>query len=145
MGRLPRSPPTTRRACARGLLSRPLREDYYSLPVAWSEALTSGDDQAAPHVIDVEVFGVVRRAHQQGQQDGTAAAQAVEDLYDWPGQRFGHRPLLARAWELQSSVRGWDAMYVALAEALDVVLVTTDARLAAAPGPTCEIEVIGSR
>jgi predicted nucleic acid-binding protein len=100
-------------------------------------------DQAAPHVIDVEVFGVIRRAHQQGTLDGTAAAQAVEDLYDWPGERFGHRPLLARAWELQASVRGWDAMYVALAEALGVVLLTTDARLAAAPGPSCEIEVIG--
>ena len=31
----------------------------------------------------------------------------------------------------------------ALAEALEAVLVTTDARLAAAHGPTCDIEVIG--
>lgn len=100
-------------------------------------------DQAAPHVIDVEVFGVIRRAHQQGHLDGTAAAQAVEDLQDWPGERFGHRRLLARAWELRATVRGRDALYVALAEALDAVLVTTDARLAAAVGPTCNVEVIG--
>ena len=107
------------------------------------DRLSADRDQAAPHVIDVEVFGVIRRAHQQGHLDGTAAAQAVEDLHDWPGERFGHRLLLARAWELRATVRGWDAMYVALAEALDAVLVTADARLAAAHGPTCTIEVIG--
>ena len=63
----------------------------------------------------------------------------------WPGERFGHRPLLARAWELRDTVRGWDAMYVALAEALDAVLVTTDDRLAATTGPTCTIERVGPR
>jgi predicted nucleic acid-binding protein len=109
------------------------------------DRLGADPDQAAPHVIDVEVFGVVRRAHQHGHLDGTAAAQAIEDLHDWPGERFGHRLLLARAWELRATVRGWDAMYVALAEALDAVLVTTDARLAAAHGPTCDIEVIGEQ
>ncbi len=31
-------------------------------------------------------------------------------------------------------------MYVALAEALDAVLLTTDQRLALATGPTCRIE-----
>ena len=35
-----------------------------------------------------------------------------------------------------------DAAYVALAEALDVVLVTADERLARATGIRCEIEVI---
>jgi predicted nucleic acid-binding protein len=35
-------------------------------------------------------------------------------------------------------------MYVALAEALDAVLVTTDARLAGAAGPTCQIDVVDS-
>ena len=57
-------------------------------------------------------------------------------------ERYGHRPLIARAWELRDTVRGWDAMYVALAEALGAVLVTLDARLATARGPTCRIELI---
>jgi predicted nucleic acid-binding protein len=69
--------------------------------------------------------------------------QAVEDLGAWPGERFGHRLLLERAWQLRESVRGWEAMYVALAEALGAPLVTTDRRLAAAKGPTCSIEAIG--
>jgi predicted nucleic acid-binding protein len=33
-------------------------------------------------------------------------------------------------------------MYISLAEALDAVLLTSDARLAAARGPRCLIEVI---
>ena len=107
------------------------------------ERLIADDDHAAPHIVDVEVFGVIRREHLRGHLDRTEATQAVEDLGSWPGERFGHRFLLARAWDLRGSVRGWDAMYIALAEALDAVLVTTDERLAAASGPTCEIEVIG--
>lgn len=109
------------------------------------ERLSADRDHAAPHAIDVEVFGFIRREHQRGQLDRTEASQAVEDLEAWPGERFGHRPLLGRAWELRDTVRGWDAMYVALAEALDAVLVTTDRRLAAAGGPGCPIEVIDVR
>ena len=106
------------------------------------DRLAQDRDHAAPHIVDVEVFGVVRREHLRGRLDRTEATQAVEDLEAWPGERFGHRPLLARAWELRDGLRGWDAMYVALAEALDAVLVTTDRRLAAAVGPTCSIEAI---
>lgn len=82
--------------------------------------LGNDPEHGAPHVIDV----------------------AVEDLESWPGNRFGLRHLLRRAWELRHTVRGWDAMYVALAEALDVPLLTTDRRLAAATGPTCAIETL---
>ncbi len=109
------------------------------------DRLAADGDHAAPHVVDVEVFGVVRREHLHGRLDRTEAAQAVDDLEAWPGERFGHRLLLARAWQLRDTVRGWDAMYVALAEALDVVLVTADRRLAAAIGPTCRIEAIDRR
>jgi predicted nucleic acid-binding protein len=99
-------------------------------------------DYSAPHIIDVEVLGVIRRDFLRGYLDRTAAHLAIEELRDWPGERFGHRPLLERAWELRSTVRGWDAMYVALAEAFDAPLLTTDARLAHASGPRCTIEVL---
>jgi predicted nucleic acid-binding protein len=104
--------------------------------------LAADGDHAAPHIVDVEVFGVVRREHRNGRLDRTEAAQAVEDLESWPGERFGHRVLLPRAWELRDTVRGWDAMYVALAEALDATLVTTDRRLSSAKGPHCAIEAL---
>jgi predicted nucleic acid-binding protein len=104
--------------------------------------LAADADQAAPQVIDVEVLGVIRAQHLRGRLDGTAAGQAVADLRDWPGERFGHRHLLDRVWQLRDSVRGWDAFYVALAEAFDATLLTLDARLARAHGPTCRIEVV---
>jgi predicted nucleic acid-binding protein len=104
--------------------------------------LVTDPDLAAPHLIDAEVLGVIRRHHLAGALDTTAAAQAVDDLADWPGERYGHRALVARAWELRATVRSWDALYVALAEALDAPLITTDARLAGAVGPECAIEVV---
>jgi predicted nucleic acid-binding protein len=107
--------------------------------------LADDEDQAAPHLIDVEVLNVVRRQHLQGRLDATAALQAVEDLGAWPGERFGHRPLLWRAWELRDRVRGWDAMYVALAEALGATLITTDERLSRVLGLGCPIELFPAR
>ena len=104
--------------------------------------LAADADQAAPHIIDVEVLSVIRRDFLLGLLDTTAATQAVEDLRDWPGERFGHRAFLEQAWELRSTVRGWDAMYVALAESFRATLITTDARLGRAPGVRCSIEVI---
>ena len=106
--------------------------------------LSEDTDHAAPHVIDVEVLGVIRAQHFRGQLDTTAATQAVADLRDWPGERFAHRWLMERAWELRDSVRGWDAFYVSLAEAFDATLLTLDARLARAHGPACRIEVVGA-
>lgn len=101
------------------------------------------DDLAAPHVIDVEVLGVIRQRHLVARDlDATAAAMAVDLLRRWPGQRVAHGPLLGRAWQLRHTVRGWDAMYVALADVLGATLVTRDRRLAGAPGPRCAIEVV---
>jgi predicted nucleic acid-binding protein len=104
--------------------------------------LAADDDHAAPHLIDAEVLGVIRRRHLAGDLDETAAAQAVEDLRLWRGDRYGHAALLERAWELRGSVRSWDAFYVALAEALGATLVTMDARLGRSSGPRCQIEVL---
>ncbi len=104
--------------------------------------LAADPDHAAPHVVDVEVVSVIRRHHQLGRLDDTAAAQAVEDLREWPGERFAHQPLLDRVWALRATVRGWDAAYVALAEALGATLLTLDGRLAAAPGPHCQFDVV---
>ena len=105
------------------------------------QAIPSSESMAAPHVVDVEVFGVVRREHLRGALDRTAARLALGRLTSWPGERFPHTLLLERAWELRDTVRGWDAMYVALAEALGSTLLTLDERLAAAPGPTCRIVI----
>jgi predicted nucleic acid-binding protein len=109
---------------------------------AIARRLLADPDHAAPSLIDVEVLAVVRRARQLGRLDETAASQAIADLRDWRGERFGHRLLIDRAWELRANVRGWDGFYVALAEACRATLVTLDARLARAPGLRCSVEVL---
>ena len=104
--------------------------------------LSLDTDQAAPHVIDAEVLGIIRRDLMLGRLDHTAANQAVDDLREWPAERFGHRMLLDRAWDLRDRVRTWDGLYVALAEALDGTLLTLDQRLARVSGLGCRIEVL---
>ncbi len=106
------------------------------------ERLTADDDHAAPHVVDVEVMNIIRRHHMLGWLDRTAADQAIDDLRDWGGERFGHRGLIDRAWALRHNVRGWDAFYVALAEALQATVITRDARLGRVRGLACEVEVV---
>lgn len=108
---------------------------------AAAAVLSTDDEHAAPSLIDAEVLHVIQRQHRNGSLDATAATQAVDDLRDWPGERWPHRGLLTRAWALRSNLRSYDALYVALAEALQAPLVTLDTRLAAATGPACEIIV----
>jgi predicted nucleic acid-binding protein len=109
---------------------------------AIASRLAADTEHVAPEVIDVEVLGVIRAQYLRGALDETAAGQAVSDLRDWPGERFAHRWMLDRVWQLRASVRGWDAFYVTLAEAMDATLLTMDARLARAHGPLCRIEVV---
>ena len=49
-------------------------------------------------------------------------------------QRHAHEPLLDRVWALRKNLTAYDAVYVALAEVLDGVLLTCDRRLSQAPG-----------
>ena len=66
----------------------------------------------------------------------------MTDLVELPMQRHAHDWLLPRVWELRHNLTAYDAIYVALAEALDAPLVTRDARLAAAAGHQARVEVV---
>ena len=110
-----------------------------------ARARLRGESLAAPEVLDLEVASVLRRNTRSGLIDARRAQLALDDLNASPIQRAPHLPLLARAWELRANLTVYDAAYVALAEALDVVLLTGDKRLARALGPRCEIEVLESR
>lgn len=109
--------------------------------VRLGDILRADDDHHAPHLVDAEVSAVISSQHRAGRLDRTSAAQAIDDLARWPGVRWSHVPLLERVWELRDNVRAYDALYVALAEALDATLLTLDARLAGAPGARCRVEV----
>jgi predicted nucleic acid-binding protein len=104
-----------------------------------ARARIRGEDLVAPELIDLEVVSVWRRTL----TDGRRAELALADLEELPLRRASHLPLLARCWELRHNLTPYDASYVALAEALEVVLLTADRRLAGASGIRCEIEVFG--
>ncbi len=107
-----------------------------------ARARLRGEDLAAPELLDLEVASVLRRHAASGLIDASRVEMALADLNASPLQRAPHLPLLARAWELRENLTIYDAAYVALAEALQVALLTGDKRLARAPGPRCEIEVL---
>ena len=104
-----------------------------------------GADEAlwAPHLVDAEVGHVLRRAVLAGQLPQATARAALEDLADLPLRRAAHVGLLERAWKLRSNVTFYDGLYVALAERLELTLVTLDARLRGVPGVRAVVEVIG--
>ena len=107
-----------------------------------ARARLRGERLTAPELVDLEVVSVWRRKVRAGAMDDRRAALALADLGTLPLRRTPHRPLLARCWELRGNLTIYDAAYVAVAEALGVPLLTGDARLARATGPTCNIEVL---
>jgi len=86
----------------------------------------------APELIDAEVLHGLRRFVLQGAISVEGATSAVSDLLDARIVRYPHRPFVERAWALRGQLTAYDGLYVALAEALDATLVTTDRRLARA-------------
>ena len=102
----------------------------------------AGARLAAPQLIEIEVLSAWRRLAAAGRLEERRADLARADLRSLPIDRVPHAPLLDRCWALRTNLTVYDAAYVALAELLDVPLLTADARLAATPGPRCVIEVV---
>ena len=96
----------------------------------------------APHLLDVEVAQVVRRYAANGEIDVERGRIALADLADFSLRRYPHDFLLSRVWELRNNLTAYDAVYVALAEALDAPLLTRDKRIAASPGHHARIELV---
>jgi predicted nucleic acid-binding protein len=97
---------------------------------------------ACPHLVDSEVAHALRSQVLRGEVEAAHAGRALETWTRLGIERIGVRGLLPRIWELRENVSAYDATYVAVAEALDVPLVTADGRLARAPGPRCSITVV---
>lgn len=95
-----------------------------------------------PHLLDVEIAQVIRRYAANGEINSERGRAAFADLADFPLRRYSHDFLLPRVWDLRNYLSAYDAVYVALAEALDAPLLTRDQRLAAAPGHHALVELV---
>lgn len=102
----------------------------------------AGDVIAAPHLIDPEVLQTLRRLLRVGEIDAYQADAALELFPYIVIERHPHHMFRQRVWFLRNNLTAYDATYVALAEALDVPLLTRDRRLARSSGHAARIEFI---
>jgi predicted nucleic acid-binding protein len=102
----------------------------------------AGDSLHAPHLIDLEAAQVLRRYAVAGQIAAERGRAALDDLAALSLRRYPHDWLLTRVWQLRDNLTAYDAVYVALAEALAVPLISRDRRLAGAAGHRARVELV---
>jgi predicted nucleic acid-binding protein len=106
---------------------------------AFESALSSQAGMHAPHILDIEVAHVLRRLVLKKELSLQDAGIAIGALPQLEVVRHSHLLLLPRIWELRDAVTAYDAAYVALAEILDVPLLTCDAKLSRSHGHRAKI------
>ncbi|HEV2870968.1 MAG TPA: type II toxin-antitoxin system VapC family toxin [Actinomycetota bacterium] len=105
------------------------------------ERLATDGDLSAPHLLDVELLHALRRLVRDHELSEDRAADARADFAALTITRYEHTLVSDRIWELRHSLTAYDATFVALAELLDVPLVTFDARLARASVHNARVEL----
>lgn len=102
-----------------------------------------GQTLHVPHLFEIEVLHALRSLSLRGSVSSGRARLALGRLRDTQFTRYPHTTLIERIWEMRDNLAAYDASYVALAEALNAPLITTDAKLARAPGIRAAVEVYG--
>ena len=97
-----------------------------------------------PALFDLEVLHSLRGLEAGGELRGRDVANALTNLADLRATYYHHSPFRRRIWSLRHNLTAYDAAYVALAEALDVPLLTADAPLARSSGHAARIELASS-
>ena len=95
---------------------------------------SSGEQLAAPHLIDIEVLHAFRRFRLLNVLSAERAEQALEDFGDLSISRYGHEMLRTEIWRLKDNLTAYDATYVSLGILLDAPIVTCDSKLANSQG-----------
>lgn len=102
----------------------------------------AADTCHAPHLVDAEIGNVLRRRVLRGElpaPDAQALLLAGAPLIDHRYEVTGS--LGQAAWAMRANLSFYDALYVALAQALSVPLLTGDSRLWRAPALPCALEL----
>lgn len=88
-------------------------------------------DLHAPFLLELEVANTLRQLVLAKKLDAQSAEEAREMLASMPINLQPVSGLMDRVWELRHNFNAYDAAYIALAEALELPLVTCDAKLRA--------------
>lgn len=100
-----------------------------------------GETRFAPHILDLEITNALRRLTRAGRVPAVRAEQLLADLVALRVIRYPHYIFLSRIWQYRDNLSAYDAVYVALTEALGATLITRDARIASAPVHAGAIEL----
>ena len=101
------------------------------------------DDLAAPHLLDSEVTNALRGLVLRGALTEEQAALALGGFTELEIRRYAADWLRPRMWALRHNLTAYDATYVALTEMTAASsLLTTDTRLANAPGLRCAVQLL---
>jgi predicted nucleic acid-binding protein len=103
---------------------------------------SSSESWHAPQLIDVEVVQVLRRYALRGWMDPGHGEAAIRVLRDFDLVRHEHDWMLPRVWQLRSNLTAYDAVYLALAEALPARLLTADRAFASVASKQVTVELI---
>ncbi len=93
-----------------------------------------------PDVIDVEFHQALRGLLLGNKISSSRAEQARALFGDTPKIRFPTADLTERIWSLRHNLGAYDACFLALAESLDVPLITCDDKQVGASGHRAEVE-----
>ena len=94
-------------------------------------------DLAAPELLHFEVSSALRRLCHRKRLSPRLAEHALHDLELLRISTIPYSDIGQRMWELRDNLSAHDASYVAVAEFLEVELLTFDGRIRRAPGARC--------
>lgn len=106
------------------------------------DVLATDPHWAVPEHLRLEVVSALRGRLLGGHLSAEEFREAVSEVSRAELDVHATGPLLSRIVDLSPNANPYDAAYVALAEHLQVPLITTDAKLARIPGVGCEVRVI---
>lgn len=113
----------------------------YPEPSPLAERLKSASVLHAPHLLDIEFLHALRRLAHTDFISDLRAEIARSHFSALTIRRYSHAPLFDRIWQLRHNLSACDGAFVALAELLDLPLITSDSRLARASGHNARVEL----
>jgi predicted nucleic acid-binding protein len=110
---------------------------------AIARRVTAAQTLYAPYVLDGEVIAALLGLTRGQKISEREADAALSNYRAFPVERQDVLPLWPRMKILHANLSAYDAQYVALAEVLDVPLITADARIKRSGVARCNLEVFG--
>lgn len=104
--------------------------------------LARDTEWSAPEHWKAEVFSVIRGLTLGHKITEAQGLRVVDRLPQLGIDTVSLDDLLPRMWQLRAGISGYDAAYVALAEARGLTLVTSDGRLARTATTFCRVELV---